>query len=1124
MRLTLAVYQRRLGSGLRWTTLGLGPFTRSREGRSLVKVQRGLLEGLRKAIAEADPRELAWIQLPRALRLERLRLELSFRGGGGRRKASGLFPLVLEQRERTRSEVITLAYHPEWQDDWFAVDDQAPLSEQAEAFFGRAWRRLDDETLRELESTRHDMVKAVGFEAQPQSLLARLEKPKEEARGSRMKGGPGVLQRVGVNLTARAVDGVLETGAPRSPYREQLTELLSGERKRSTLIVGPPGVGKRTLLRRWVAELLESDGYAAHHDLDRVHTVFEISGKRLIAGMSHWGDWEERCLKLLAEVRGKRRVLVVEDLASFGRIGRSRESDANLALLFQNPLARGEVTLVGTCTPEQLQRLEEDAPSFAALFARVHVQPTTPDETLRMLLAESRSLEVRSNLAFAPQVFPAVLAQTEALFPESAWPGKAVDLLRKIAASIEDGPELRQVEVEDLTRWLSQKTGLPEALLAPDGELEASKVAQALTSRVMGQPEAIEVAGDLVLRIRAGLTDRRRPFGVYLFTGPTGTGKTELAKALAEYLYGGASRLVRFDMGEYQSPDAAARLCGDALSPEGVLVRAVRAQPFCVVLLDEIEKAHPAALHLLLQVFDEGRLTDAAGETADFTRAVLVMTSNLGARARPAMGLATSPPERTIALEAERAVREFFPPELFNRIDKVVRFAPIGVATAALIVDKELGRLVHRRGLTERGIVVSASESVRNLFAANAFDPNLGARPLKRYLEDHVAGLLADAVLESSPAPMRLFRLFERERKVKLAARPLLTRTPVAESLALEPLMQMPLTALRERLVDTGRMLESLRQGDALRRVASDIGASAEKAGLLSESDRLVALDHFRMGLEGLSGKLELVARAPAELEHERLELEHSGLSERMRSSARAANREEALALMSESFFLQRALTRLGDATQHAVMVEVLALGLGGRGAGSHFVRWLVEAYAKARGGIERFAARSGGGEQVAGGPDALPRLLAAGQPLRHAVLKIAGLCVREFLEPEAGMHVWLPAGRLPELVRVRLLPAPFGSSPEEPLARHDVLRRAFDEALRTGAALPADPEELEPVTRVWKFEPPVRPNAFVSMEVEDWFLGWSERVRARGVGDVLPLLWRLAASRQEAQEAARSA
>lgn len=1143
MNLTIAVYQRRDASGgYQWTTLALGPHTREREGRSTVKLQQKLVEDLRTIIGELPIRELSYFQLPRGIRLERVQLELDFkrvRAGAETPRLSGLFPLILEPRWRTRDELMTIAYHPARQDEWFPVDTGASLEEQAKAFFTRAWARLELHELEALRSNRKDSLKALAFMASPRSLLDELGKKKgpwddleiEDRPGKEKKkksGGNRVLGNLGTNLTLQAAEGSLETGMPRSPYREQLQLLLGGERRTPVLLVGPPGCGKRTLLRRFVAEQLEAEGFQTHRNLDKVTEVWTIAGKRIIAGMSYVGDWEQRCLKLLEDAKGGRRILFVEDLHAFGRIGRSRDSDTNLALFFQGALARGEITLVGTMTPEQLQRLESDAPSFAALFTQLHVRPTGTDETLRMLLHEARELEHKHRISWEVPLFQALLEQAQSLFSGSAMPGKALDLLRSLATDM--GAPGHRLGVEQLFMYLSRRTGLPDFLLGPQEKLAPEEVHEALSRKVMGQPDAVRVACDLVARIHAGLTDPRRPYGVYLFTGPTGTGKTELARALAGYLYGDASRMVRLDMAEFQTPDAVARLTGDAWQPEGRLTRLIREQPFSLVLFDEIEKAHPSLLNLLLQTFDEGRLTDASGETADFTHTVIVMTSNLGARRKPAVGL-VAPDARSLELDADRAVREFFPPELFNRIDQIVHFSPLSREVGEKVVEKELARLLSRHGLTSRNIFVSADDAVKRRIVEEAFDPHLGARPLKRYLEERVGQVLSEAIIQGPQSLMRLFQLYTRDGRFQVQADALVPREPVAEGFALEPLLSLPIAKLREKMLEAREVVRGMRESADLGALSDQVRFHLERlhSGEREHAESLYTLDAMRMYLEEFAAQLESLARAPEEDAREMIEVERFGTLERPRADSwdgervrlfdrralapvRVVSREQMLDALSEVYFLQRILRELSSPDQHVVMLEMLPLGQWRQGAssGSLLTRWLCMAYAHSRGAIESFAVHLPGGAVVSGGLRQLRELL--GSPLEpvHAAIKLVGPGVRPFFEGEGGLHVWQSSGRLPEIVKVRVHEA-SAPEPRELLALHAVKLQAFHKARQDGVSpLPEDPEAAAPVVRSYRFEPPARAGTMSVLELEDYLLTYSATHRVRSPEDALPALWRL--------------
>ena len=1140
MNFTLAVYQRRDASGgLRWTTIGLGPHTRTREGRGSVKIQQKLVEDLRGLMAKLPVRELAAFQLPRGLRLERVQLELDFkrvRSGSEIPRLSGVFPLILEPRWRTRTESLMLAYHPARQGEWFAVDSHSSLEEQARTFFTHAWARLELQELEELRSNRKDSLKAISFEAPSRSLLDMLgkkkgpwadlepgDRPGQEKKRKKPAGGTQVLHALGTNLTLQAAEGTLAAGMPRAPYREQLQWLLGGERKTPVLLVGPPGCGKRTLLKRFVADQLEADGFSTHRNLDKVTEVWSIAGKRLIAGMSYVGDWEQRCLQLLEDVRGRRRLLFVEDLHAFGRIGRTRDSDTHLALFFQGALARGEVTLVSAVTPEQLQRLDAEAPSFAALFTQVHVRPTSADETLRMLLHESRELESKHQVHWHPMLFPSLLEQASSLFAGAALPGKAIDLLRELATRHQHAR--RVVTTDDLFSHLAARTGLPPHLLSARERLMPEEVREALSRRVMGQPAALDAACDLIMRIHSGLTDPHRPYGVYLFTGPTGTGKTELARALASYLYGDPSRLVRLDMAEFQTPDAVARLTGDAWHPEGRLTRIIREQPFSLVLLDEIEKAHPSLLNLLLQTFDEGRLTDASGETADFTHAVLVMTSNLGARRKPAMGIGEAD-ARTLALDADRAVREFFPPELFNRIDRVVYFSPLSREAGEKVVEKELARLLARQGLASRNIFVSADDAVKRRIVEESFDAHLGARPLKRYLEEKVGQVLSDAIIRGPQSLLRLFQLYTREDRFEVQADALIPREPVAEGFALESLLSLPIARLRETLLEAREDVREMRESDALGALSEQVRFHLDRlqAGDREHAESLYTLDAMRMYLEHFATQLDTLSRAPEEEAREMIEVERFGLLEvshenvvrlfdrRALAPPRTASREQMLDALAEVYFLRRILRGLASPAQHMVQLELLPLGQWRRGAatGSLLTRWLCTAYAHSRGAIESFAALLPSGARVVGGARQLREFLHASsvEPV-HAALKLVGPGIRPFLEGESGLHVWQSSGRLPEIVKVRVHEAE-APEPAVLLAGHAARLHAFHEARQEGRRpLPEDPEAAMPVVRAYRFEPPARQEV-AELELDDYLLTYSGTHRVRSPAEALPTLWRL--------------
>ncbi|APR77396.1 ATP-dependent Clp protease ATP-binding subunit ClpA [Minicystis rosea] len=1128
MNFTIPLFERRVAGFFQCATLGLGPFGRRREGRNLHKVHELLQNELRFLIGAAKGRDLARLQMAKGLRLERVRLTLTL-AGSDRRKVSGVYPIVVEPRWASADERFHVAYHPLFQDDAIPIKPELPLDEQLRAHLSRVFADLDDEAIDALACQGRERIDVISFSCDTRSLLDDLP---SAGRSSASDGDPAprrkrrrlqILPQLGVDLGERAARGDLDIGVPRSPYRERIQLLLGAGKSRPMIIVGPPGSGKTTLIHHAVADLLEIDGYPAHRNLDRVRPVYRISGRRLIAGMSRLGEWEKRCVEVVEDARSRDVVLVLEDVAHFGSIGRSRESDRSLADFFRGPLARREIVMIGECTEEELRRLAQDAPAFASLFASIHVTPTTPSETLRLLVREMRREERQHKVIIRPHALRAVLDLSGSLLSSRSFPGKAIDLLREVCQT-EPSRGGSPIESEDVLDLISAKTGVPEILLRGDARLDPAEVESALARQVMGQDEAVKVAADLVCRVKAGLVDPRRPYGVYLFTGPTGTGKTELAKCLAEFLYGSQARMIRFDMSELAGPDAPARLIGHRWRPDGLLTQRVLEQPFSLVLLDEIEKAHPSVLSLLLQLFEDGRLTDAAGRTAHFQHAVVIMTSNLGARPRPAVGFG----EATDAIlhDIARAVREFFPPELWNRIDRIVPFRPLTADVAARVAQKELDRLTRRRGLAERSIFVDIGPGVAERVAEEAFAARDGARSVKRFLEDRIGSALSAAITEGQPAAMQLLHLSVEGDGFAVQREALVEASPVDARWALAPLFHLPIARIKERLPELLGFVDALLEEGHLARLSDRIRFHLAQQGRREHAEAVYNLDSMRADIQAFRARIEQI-RASDEDDHELLEMERFGFTtittpeeavERIRLFRRDQMpvrvkhllKAEILECLAEGYWLRRALRHADDPTQHAIFVEITrAADLDDRArfaaAEPGLVEWLAAIYADARGEVEAWASSGHAGDRCEGlGGSALLHP----DPARGGryVLKIVGLCVRDFFGLEDGTHVWTSLGRGPEVVRVRVYPAISGEMPADVLARPPV--RALPE-----------------VVRKLRFDPPRAGGPPVPFEIEDYVMGHADTVHARSLADALAPLWLLRASRDddaEGMEAAR--
>ena len=549
---------------------------------------------------------------------------------------------------------------------------------------------------------------------------------------------------------------------------KRLADLLAGAHRRSVLLVGPSGAGKTALVRE-LARRRRDFGFG--------HTPFwSTSGARLMTGPSGFGMWQERCQQMCREAAKSNVILHLGNLAELLEVGKAQRGQQSVGGFLRPRIARGEILTLAECTPEQVSAIERGDPHLLGAFAQLAIPERTAEQTRAVL----RSVFEAAEGKLAPEQAEASAAALDRLHQlhsryalYSANPGRPIRFLRNLLADQFPSKGLDEAAV---TGAFSRETGLPPVLLDDRIPLDLEATRDWFTARLMGQPEAVAQVVELLAVTKARLARPKKPLASFLFIGPTGTGKTELAKSLAEFLFGDAARLARFDLNQFNDPAALQRLIGGPLAgqAEGLLTARVREQPFSVLLLDEFEKVDPGFFDLLLQILGDGRLTDAAGRVADFCNSVIVLTSNLGAEGFQrgpagfrADGATTPDAEEHFTAE----VRKFLRPEIFNRLDAVVPFRPLTPEVVRRIASRQLELLRQRDGFRLRPVQLRIEPEVGEYLARKGYDVRYGARPLKRAIERELLAPLAEALAQYSERQPTTARMAVREGKLRLEVR-----------------------------------------------------------------------------------------------------------------------------------------------------------------------------------------------------------------------------------------------------------------------------------------------------------------------------------------------------------------
>ncbi|MGQ9491475.1 MAG: ATP-dependent Clp protease ATP-binding subunit [Anaerolineae bacterium] len=676
---------------------------------------------------------------------------------------------------------------------------------------------------REGEGIAAEVLRSMGISLEAvrqQTTKMILESQLQEKTSRKRESKTPLTDQLGFDLTARAEEGKLDPVIGREKEIERVIQILSRRTKNNPALIGEPGVGKTAIVEGLAQRIVNGD--VPETLIDKRVLMLDVGA--LVAGTMYRGQFEERLKKVIEEITNSDAILFIDEVHMLVGAG-AAGSSVDAANLLKPALARGELQCIGATTLDEYRKYIEGDAALERRFQPVLVEEPTIEETIEILKGVRPAYEAHHQLKITDEALEAAARLSARYVPDRFLPDKAIDLMDEAASRVrmykapyaatlretfrqlkstqkqkelaveakrfEDALDLRHHELElerkleelrrgwqelaqpptvreeDIAEVVGMWTGIPIHRLVGEETARLLEMEEYLHKRVVGQDEPVRAIAKAVRRARTGLKDPKRPIGAFMFLGPTGVGKTLLAKSLAEFLFGSEDALIKLDMSEFMERHNVSRLVGAppgyiGYEEGGQLSEAVRRRPYCVILLDEIEKAHPEVFNILLQIMEDGNLTDAKGRRIDFRNAIIIMTSNVGAnliKHAGTLGFPTSRDElkrqedeyQAMKERVTEALKRTFRPEFLNRLDGIMVFRNLTKDQIKQIVDIELKRVAAQ--LAEQRVTLEVSEEVKSMIAEAGYDAEYGARPLRRVLQDRVKDRLSEALLSGEVKP-----------------------------------------------------------------------------------------------------------------------------------------------------------------------------------------------------------------------------------------------------------------------------------------------------------------------------------------------------------------------------------